>query len=644
MSDAMFSDLETWDQSLSDLDELTDSAPPEDLRAFAGLLRSHARIAYLAAADCVGRFLHVAGLGWYQWNGRCFVPDLEDKAVTRAVTSVVRKLAPDALTDKELLADLTKSQTSTGVAGVVRLMSTIKHLTAEPQELDADPWLLNTPTGVLDLRELEDGVDWPSLTVHLHDPSFRMTQITNAEYDPAAHSSLWDRFVSRSLPDEDVRAFLQTAAGVCLIGEQPEHFLPILTGAGRNGKGVFYGTIRHALGSYAAVASPNLFNVDRHATADKPNPALLALKGRRIVFMSETAKSAEMDAAKIKALTGGDPIKARGVHSKTLVEFTPSHQLLLITNHAPQLPADDPAVWERVRLVPWDIVVPPHERDPRLEGKLTKEVDAVLAWALAGLQRYVREGLTAPDRVAEATEAYKSDQDTVSTFIRERCEDGCSDHHSDAVKTLHADYLRYCRANGVMREHTLGQRDFGTRLTELGYPTKRTGSRRFRQGLRLLPDDDEARATERAMETASNVAHTYQDGAPCVIERAGTEQAQQEPSDHNNDAELQRGRMATAEHDQQPPEGDNRKADVIEAWAAAAEHDYGLLDADHVAAMTNGMPHFHKCDRCLEAAEAWIKERGPLPPCLAGDTHPAKTIAREFERHLRKTGFFDPTH
>ncbi len=303
---------EDWDPVFSsfDADSLALDVERASLVEDAKNLRSHARLAYLAAAECVDRFIHVAGLGWFSWDGKRFVHDIEDKAITRAVVRVIGGLAPQALGDKELFSDLVRSQTSSGLAGVVRLMSTIESLTAMVAELDADPYLLNTPTGVLNLRELEQ-VDWDSLTVHPHSPGYRMTQITRGSYDPFSQPDLWHRFLERSLPDEGVRSYMQQTTGVGLIGEQPEHTLPIHTGKGRNGKGVSYGAILYALGDYAAVANPNLFNVDRNATADKPNPALLDLRGRRLVFMSETAKSAEMDAAKIKALTGGDPIKAR---------------------------------------------------------------------------------------------------------------------------------------------------------------------------------------------------------------------------------------------------------------------------------------------------------------------------------------------
>lgn len=138
MSDAIIADSSEWFQEEPDpVPDFGDgpaapvAADRESLLESAQFLRSHARIAHMVAAECVDRFIHVAGLGWFRWNGKKFVSDVEDKAITRAVTHGIAKLSPDALVDKELYADLLKSQTSSGLAGVVRLMSTIESLTAE---------------------------------------------------------------------------------------------------------------------------------------------------------------------------------------------------------------------------------------------------------------------------------------------------------------------------------------------------------------------------------------------------------------------------------------------------------------------------------------------------------------------------------
>lgn len=477
------------------------------LRSEANDLRSHARLANLAAADHLDKLLHVAGVGWFVWGGTRFVPDDEDKRVTAAIMSTIRSLAGEALADKDLLDDLKKSSTAGGVGGVARLMSTIEGIRGSIDDLDADPLLLNVANGVLDLRELEgDGgtpVDWRHLTLHPHDPKYRMTQITRAKFDPDTSSLLLDTFLGRSLPDLEVRSYLQRALGAGLLGVQIEHLLPIMEGEGRNGKGVCYGAVHWAVGSYSYVAPSSLFDLTK-GDPNRPAPAFLALRGKRLVWVSETAKTVEMDSALIKRLTGGDPITGRLLHKSNSVTFEPSHLLVLVTNSAPRLPADDPAVWARIRRVPWTVVVPPEERDGDLPQKMRGEADAILAWLLAGLADYRAHGLSEPQSVTNATAEYAEAQDTVARFMEDRC-DSCDDNDGDGTKTLHIEYGRYCRANGVMKEHVLGEKDFGKRLDSLGHPTKKgTGGRRFRSGLKLALSDEDARSAERVVEALNS--------------------------------------------------------------------------------------------------------------------------------------------
>lgn len=480
-------------------------------------LRSHTRVAHLVAARNLDRLLHVAGIGWHVWDGSRFVFDLEDKLVTEAIIECVRDMAYDGLSDSKLRADLNSAQSANGLAGVARTMSVLDGMRATVGDLDADPLLLNVANGVLDLRELNssDGhaVDWRDLTLHPHDPKYRMTQITRSSFDRDAASPLLTHFLDSSLPDLSVRQYLQRALGVGLLGEQVAHLLPILEGKGRNGKGVLYNAIHHALGGYSLIAPSSLFDLTKD-DPNRPNPAFLALRGMRLVWLSETAKTVEMDAARIKRLTGGDPITGRRLHKNDAVTFEPSHLLVLITNSAPRLPADDPAVWARVRRVPWEVVVPDADQDPELPTKMRQAADALLTWMLAGLADYRAHGLSEPASVRRATDEYKADQDTVAQFISDRCEK-CDFSDGDGTKALHMEYRGFCRGNGVMAEHMLGERAFGRRLDELGHPGAEGSSRRrFRAGLKLLPEDEESRA--RAARSTEVATQGTVDGRPVV--------------------------------------------------------------------------------------------------------------------------------
>lgn len=445
-----------------------------ELVALAEDLRSHARVAHLVAAQSLGDFLHVSGLGWFSWNGKRFEIDTEGKGVTRRIIEVVGELSVGA--KRELANDLRSAQSDGGLRGVARVMSALPDFSVHANELDANSKLLNVQNGILDLE---------SLRLLPHDSKYRMTMIARASFDPSAQSQELDNFFASSLPDVDVRGYLQTACGVGLLGEQVQHVFPMLIGAGRNGKGVFYNALHHALGDYSHVADSSLLDVV-DGDPNRPNPAALELRGKRFVWLSETANSAVLDAAKVKRYTGGDPITARGVYGKSNITFDPSHQLFLITNHAPQLPADDPAVWARMRLVPWEVVIPESQRDPDLPAKLREASDALLAWAVAGLRNYQMHGFAEPAAVSSATATYQGAQDTVGNFIVERCNEVLKGQGS-APRDLHRGYLAHCRANAVLPQHQLGEREFGKRLDDLGFPVKRIGAQRYRDGLQLDP-------------------------------------------------------------------------------------------------------------------------------------------------------------
>jgi putative DNA primase/helicase len=454
-------------------------------------LRSHARIAHLVAAHSIDQLMHVAGAGWYVWIGTHWERDIDDKRARAAVMGQIRALSVDALTDRNLLADLRQAQSASGIRGVLELMGALAGIRATVDELDADPYLLNVANGTLDLRDLATDdpatvVDLGRLQLHRHNPVNKITRITKARFNPGASSDLWAKFLETSLPDESVRDYLKRTLGLGLIGEQIKHTLPICTGLGRNGKGVLYQAGHNALGSYSHIAPSSLFELTK-GDPNKPNPAMLDLRGVRIAWLSETDKGARFDPALMKRLTGGDAITGRYLYQSHAITFSPSHMAILITNHPPQLPADDPALWARTRVCKFDVVIPEDQQDPHLLRKLKSQAsaDAVLSWMLQGLAEYEASGIGEPQAVKAATGEYMGNQDTVVRFIEAMCTDAPASSGSGTTE-LHNAYREWSIAEGIMREHRLGLRDFGVRLDELEYPNvKGSGGRRYREGLAL---------------------------------------------------------------------------------------------------------------------------------------------------------------
>ena len=375
--------------------------------------RSQVRIALRLAGEESDRLLHVPGLGWHRWDGARWAPDTGDRHAKQAVLRSIKQARFDAARMRstkdrdDLWSDAKSCETATGVRGVLEIAAALPHLSTLAPDLDTDPYLLNTPGGTLDLR---------TGTAHPCSPGDRLTKATGCVFDSAASSDTWESFLAATLPDEQVRRFLQRVVGLSLVGKVIEHVLPILTGSGRNGKGTFVRTMANALGDYAIETEPDLF-----MARERAHPTgLLDLRGVRFATCQETDAGRRLDVAVVKRLTGGDTIRARRMR-QDYIEFTPSHQPFLITNHLPKVPADDPALWARLLVVPFDQSFLGRE-DHGLEDRLSRDLPAVLAWAVAGWAEYQRMGsLQPPESVTAATSSYRVNNDHLAQFFEDRC-------------------------------------------------------------------------------------------------------------------------------------------------------------------------------------------------------------------------------
>lgn len=436
-------------------------------------LRSHQRIAARLAQYGAGNALYVNGAGWHHWDGTRWAPDQREANVNRLVTELLKKCWQEAISDPMLAADVKASMTATGTAGVLSLAS--RQLFAA--EVDSDPWLLNCKNGTLDLHALE---------LRPHNPDDFITKITAASYEPIATSETWEAFLESSLPETNIRSFLQRFAGMALVGRVLEHVLVIGTGSGRNGKGILSGALSHALGDYAVTASNDLLVAGRygHKSAGEL-AAQMVLRGARWAVMSELNKGDKLDESTMKTLTGGDTITAK-LMGQNFVEFRPAHTFFMLTNDLPSIDANAKAAWARLRVVPFDVSFEGRE-DTTLEERLELEVNAVLAWAVEGLRNYHQEGLNAPPAVIARTNEYRADNDPLRRFIAEEC---VTDRRARVMKTVFADaYQKWAFEN---REESLSPRAIGVQVKQIEAVTEtRTETARHWVGIGLRGGTDD---------------------------------------------------------------------------------------------------------------------------------------------------------
>jgi putative DNA primase/helicase len=423
-----------------------------------------------------GKLLYVNGIGWHRWDGKRYARD-DTGAARRAVHAVLRrdrriiKQLDLPIEDQEKrLKEIARYETASAITGILTEAAALSVFSVRVNDVDADPWLFNCANGTLDLRTME---------LRAHDWADRITKIANAAYHSAYDSAGWTDFLQTVLPDEQVRRFLQRLTGLGLLGEVngDKQILPIPTGKGANGKSTFLETVVFALGDYAMPAEPTLLlakQFDAHPTG------VADLLGRRFVITSETEEGRRFNLSTMKLLTGGDTIKARYMH-KDFIYFRPSHLLVMATNHLPRIDDGSEAVWRRVRVIPFDVVIPEDQRDEGLGEKLRAEADAVLAWIVAGWSDYRRRGgLDAPDAVKVATNRYKADSDAIGRFIAEECNIGPA--FSAKTKNLYERYVRWTKSDGCP---PLGLVMFGRALDERGYLVDQHTLGRPRRGIGL---------------------------------------------------------------------------------------------------------------------------------------------------------------
>ncbi|QNF93575.1 phage/plasmid primase, P4 family [Janibacter sp. YB324] len=434
--------------------------------------RGQPRFAYLLAHYYGDRLMHVHGLGWYAWDGARWVEDTGQGQ--RAVLHLLRMGWDTARTDRDMERDVRACESAAGIAGVLSIASALEAFACAVDDLDADPYLLNVANGTLDLRTFE---------LRPHDPADRLTKITTGAWRSDVDGATWARFLASVLPDEDERGYLQRVVGQALYGRVGEHLFPVLIGTGANGKGTFYGAVEAALGDYVRVIDPALLMAsDRTRT---PGPELMELMGARLVIGSETEDGRKLDEATMKRLTGGDSITARRLYREP-VTWTPTHQLVYVTNHLPTVKGNDPAVWRRVRVIPFDVVVPVGERDPHLPARLQLEADAVLAWAVDGYRAYLDGGMCEPASVTRATDEYQADSDAVGRFIDEACM--ASPVATATTRELFTAWQRWAVQEGA---EALTERALSKELERLGYESKRTKRGKTWAGLAPYRDDEE---------------------------------------------------------------------------------------------------------------------------------------------------------
>jgi putative DNA primase/helicase len=403
---------------------------------------------------------------WLVWDGsRWRIDDTGEverraKATVDALKDQVRKMkdAPD-----ELVKHMLRSHSWFNIKAMIGMSCTEPLIPVKPNDLDRDPYLLNCQNGTINLRKSrrEDLI----------------TKLAPVVYDPHAACPEFEKFLNRIMgADAELVAFLQRCFGYAFTGDVTEKAVFILHGGGDNGKTTLLEAIRHVLGDHAGQVLIDSLMTKR-SDGGIPND-VAALKGLRFVTSSEGEQGKKLAEAKLKQLTGMGMVQARFLHQE-FFQFEPTFKIFIDSNHRPEVRGTDNAIWNRLKLIPFNVSIPKEEQDKHLLEKLKAEAPGILNWAVRGCSEWMKNGLNPPTSIQAASAEYRDEMDTFAEFLESETIK-CTATTSAA--DIYSAYRDWCHANDG---EPISQKAVGTRLAEMGYEPRRLGGERAWAGIQL---------------------------------------------------------------------------------------------------------------------------------------------------------------
>lgn len=336
-------------------------------------------------------------------------------------------------------------------------------MTVNQEDFDRNVNLLNCLNCTLDLLTMQP---------HKHTSADMLTKICGCDYNPDADHSRWAAFIDQIMQGNREKAtYLQRVCGYALTADcslEKAFFLYGLTT--RNGKSTFVETIRAMMGDYASVMQPESLEQAKQKNGSNATPDIACLAGVRFLSVPEPRKNMLLDVSLLKALTGGDTIKARKLYENGF-EFQPQFKLFMHCNSLPVVTDETLFQSERVRIVTFDRHFEEHEQNQNLKQELREReiLSSVLNWAIVGLNDLRENGENPPPCVIMSTNNYKAKSDKIMMFFVDCMEQA---DKNTAGGDVYKVYVEWCKENerGVegmqrffnnLREHRL-MRESGT--------------------------------------------------------------------------------------------------------------------------------------------------------------------------------------
>ena len=397
------------------------------------------------------------------WTGKCWTKDIGETIIRKyankfiEVLKIEKKQLEQELNDAKANADeeeelrlkkiidaadknIGRVSNSSGKDAMIKEFKALNDIPVESEEFNRDKYLLNTDSGIIDLKTGD---------VKPFDPSYMQSKSTNIKvsYD---EPKLWLKFLNdifyrgedKKNDTKEIVDCIQLCLGYSLCGSTREQIMFLLYGGGSNGKSTFTDVVGKMMGDYGdSIASENL--MQQRTSNNSAIYSIAKLQGCRFLETGETEEGGRFAEAMIKRITGGDQISAQFKFGNEF-SFRPQFKLWMSTNNRPIIRGTDYGIWRRIFPFPFIRSFTEEEKDKDLPEKLEKELPMILGWAIQGFQKYQKlGGIKMPECLKPEYKDYKVKMDVITQFIEKNCT--LIKGYNTKVSTLFKNYKEWAK-------------------------------------------------------------------------------------------------------------------------------------------------------------------------------------------------------
>lgn len=397
-------------------------------------------------------------LGPLAWDGAKWVADSHKVALMVVETLRERKFVAEKAPSRYGSVIQHSRADAANVSGIMKALDA--HTKTDVAELNKDDDKLPAPNGIIDLKTGE---------LLPQDKALGFTYNTNIAYDPDADPSEWHNrvvhwFTNEKLMNEaiargdndtaealaqeagDNARALQMFVGYMHTGSVASEAMGYLFGDTRSGKGTLVETLRGILPEPVVQAREFSTFTDKR-DGDTNNFDLAGLQAARAVYASESVRHIQLNAAKVKNMTGGGSIYA-AYKGRDGATYKVKFKILLDSNWPVNADVDDKALWGRLLVLKFpNSYLGKEDTSLKAYWLREKQQQKVLKWVVDGAAMWYANGqkLYVPATSTVEKKAMIYAQDTVSQWLDAEDEVATYDGAFATNKDITTSYEKWCR-------------------------------------------------------------------------------------------------------------------------------------------------------------------------------------------------------